>query len=515
VPDEPAETRLVILGPEHPHAAKQPDSPARQTAATWLDSRGTSPRLNKNMLVFLAPDRTRLAELEDAVRQYLAWKSICDEREQLDLSPFQAGQAANKLQSADETVQRRIPETYHWLLVPTQEAQGSLDWEELRLQGEGALAERASRRLKNDGLLYVEYGPTLLRHELDIVPLWRGDHVSMNQLWEDYARYLYLPRLRDSGVLLASIQQGVARLTWESDTFAYAESYDDARGRYPGLRGGEGGSVTLDGHSVLAKPEAARRQLDADEAARQARETVPTGSGGTPGPGGIHDGPGPYTPGAGGGSTTVVDPPARVARLHRFHGTVPLQPRTASSDAGKVADHVIAHLAGQYGANVRVTLEIEADLPEGASDDLVRTVTENCRTLKFADAGFEEASFAQQLPPSRIASPDPLFRDNPHRQERVRNFNVHAELLQPRSRVAVLPEVTRERSMVANDQGLVLPGLGPSKDFFDAWCALHAVRAFGDHQVGGYVQLLVGRDLAQQEGVALPGGGDADEQRSE
>jgi predicted AAA+ superfamily ATPase len=389
VPDED-ETRIVILGPEHPHAAKQADSPARQTAAAWLDSRGTSPRLNKNMQVFLAPDRTRLAELDNAVRQYLAWQSINNESKQLNLDPFQAGQAASKLQSADETVERRIPETYQWLLVPTQEVQGPLEWDELRLQGDDPLAVRASRRLRHDGLLYVEYGPTLLRHELDRIPLWRDDHVSVKQLWEDLARYLYLPRLRDHNVLLTSIQKGVAMLTWETETFAYAEGWDESRRRYLGLRAGEGGSVTLDGNSLLVKPNAARRQLDADEAARQAREPAYSGGSGPSSQGSIHDGPGSYSSDSGGG-TAVVEPPALTTRLRRFHGTVPLKPLTASSDAGKVAEYIIAHLASQLGADVRVTLEIEANLPEGASDDLVRTVTENCRTLKFSDAGFEEA----------------------------------------------------------------------------------------------------------------------------
>jgi hypothetical protein len=39
---------------------------------------------------------------------------------------------------------------------------------------------------------------------------------------------------------------------------------------------------------------------------------------------------------------------------------------------------------------VRVTLEIEADIPSGTPDNVVRTVTENSRTLKFTQAGFEE-----------------------------------------------------------------------------------------------------------------------------
>jgi hypothetical protein len=38
---------------------------------------------------------------------------------------------------------------------------------------------------------------------------------------------------------------------------------------------------------------------------------------------------------------------------------------------------------------VRVTLEIDAVLPAGAPDQVMRTVTENGRTLKFASQGFE------------------------------------------------------------------------------------------------------------------------------
>ena len=58
-------------------------------------------------------------------------------------------------------------------------------------------------------------------------------------------------------------------------------------------------------------------------------------------------------------------------------------------DAGRIAEEVIAHLAGVAGAEVTVTLEINAQLPDGATDQLVRIVTENCRTLGFRPHGFE------------------------------------------------------------------------------------------------------------------------------
>jgi hypothetical protein len=51
---------------------------------------------------------------------------------------------------------------------------------------------------------------------------------------------------------------------------------------------------------------------------------------------------------------------------------------------------VVTHLVGLVGSSVRVTLEIEADIPGGAPDNVVRTVSENSRTLRFtSNSGFE------------------------------------------------------------------------------------------------------------------------------
>lgn len=67
-----------------------------------------------------------------------------------------------------------------------------------------------------------------------------------------------------------------------------------------------------------------------------------------------------------------------------------LDPARVGRDAGRIAEEAaIAHLAGQPGAEVTVTLEIDARLPGGASEQTVRTVTENSRTLTFESHGFE------------------------------------------------------------------------------------------------------------------------------
>jgi hypothetical protein len=68
-----------------------------------------------------------------------------------------------------------------------------------------------------------------------------------------------------------------------------------------------------------------------------------------------------------------------------------LDPARVGRDASKIADEVVAHLAGLVGAKVEVTLEVEAEIPAGVPDHVVRTVTENARTLKFKSQGFEEA----------------------------------------------------------------------------------------------------------------------------
>ena len=47
-------------------------------------------------------------------------------------------------------------------------------------------------------------------------------------------------------------------------------------------------------------------------------------------------------------------------------------------------------MVGLVGAKVKVTLEIEAEVSNGTPDNVVRTVRENSRTLKFTSQGFEK-----------------------------------------------------------------------------------------------------------------------------
>jgi hypothetical protein len=73
----------------------------------------------------------------------------------------------------------------------------------------------------------------------------------------------------------------------------------------------------------------------------------------------------------------------------RFHGSITLDSARVGRDAGRIADEVVSHLSGLVGSNVRVVIEIDASVPGGVADEIVRIVTENARTLKFESHGFE------------------------------------------------------------------------------------------------------------------------------
>ena len=119
VPDD-LDTRLVVLGIHAPYS-KEGGSAAEVAARSILEKKGSSPRLHRNTLVFLAADKTRLQDLDEAARKYLAWESILAERIGLDLTPQQVKQAEIQKAAADGAVTARLPETYQWLLVPVQE----------------------------------------------------------------------------------------------------------------------------------------------------------------------------------------------------------------------------------------------------------------------------------------------------------------------------------------------------------------------------------------------------------
>jgi len=392
IPDDVSQgVRLIVLGPQHSHIKRSDNSPARQ----WIDDitfqKGTGPRYYKNTLVFLAPDTSKLENLEQTTAQYLAWESIMrdDKAQTLNLDNFQRSQATTKRDRSKQDVKNILWSTYHWLLVPTQpDPQDSITWEDIRLQGQGSSVVLASRKLVHEEHLITTYAASLLSsHVLDAY-LWKDStHINLKQLWEYMAQYLYLPRLKNSSVLLAAIRDGVAATTG-TDRFGYAESWNENKEQYSGLKVGEIVTPVLSSQSLLVKLDVAQKQLAEERAAistdkaKVSTITIPTEDGTTSS---VKDGSGGY---ALGGTPSI--PISKPVVFKRFHGSVDLDALRINRDASAIADEIIQHLTSLKGATVDITLEIQADIPEGATDEVVRTVTENCSTLKFTTYEFEQ-----------------------------------------------------------------------------------------------------------------------------
>ncbi len=376
------EARLVILHPKVAHK-RGSDSPAKAFAQKATEQRGTANRTNRNMLVFLAADEARLEELDAAARDYLGWSHVLANEADLDLTQNQKNQASTRQAQADQTVKSRLLQTFTWALVPSQpDASAPFVVRETKVEGQAeSLAERVSRRLGNDGDLSVRQAAVTIRLAINRVPqIWKDGHVALGALWGLYCQYPYMPRLRDRRVL----EEGVLDLPmiWETDAFALATGIDAATGRFVGLWiPGDTNSAPSPADSLLlVRPDVAIHQREHEKPTETGSDTdTETGEGTGTGTGtgtiaGTGTGPGPG--------------PIDIA-FTRFYGVKTLSSDKIAMDFKNIADEVIANLREQ-GINLIVKIEIEAVDATGFDENKIRTVSENAKTLKFDQSGFEK-----------------------------------------------------------------------------------------------------------------------------
>ena len=185
------EVRLVILHPRLTHKRNVTDSTAMAFAQKATENRGTANRVNRNMLVYLAADEDRMAELDTAVRDYLGWSHVLDKSADLDLTENQKNQADDKRKQAGDTVTSRLLGAYHWALVPTApNEKAPFMLSATKAEGQApSLAERVSKRLGNDGSLSTQQAGATIRLALNRVPaLWESGHVRCRRSVEGLRR---------------------------------------------------------------------------------------------------------------------------------------------------------------------------------------------------------------------------------------------------------------------------------------------------------------------------------------
>ena len=374
VPDEAGGVRAVVLGVKHPHNGRE-GSDALVEAKDILTQRGSTPRVYRNMLVFIAAEARQLDHLRDAVRGCLAWGEIVRDKDRLELRPSDQKLAEAKFGEAKETMKTRLKEAWCYLHYPAQEsAHADWEWVSGKIPAQDGLLARASKKLVAEEGLLVELGPARLDRDLQKY-IWNDKpHLSLKDLREYLNRYIYLPRLKGQDVLVKAVQSAVSGML--PGPFAYAERWDEKSDLYLGLaiERAANAVVVIDSDSVIVTPAVAEAHRPAPMQPGPA--VTPTGPGDTPPSGGQP---------AGGGPTA----PAPERKPTRFTGTVMISSDRPARDIHQIVEAIVEQLTTLPGSNVKLRLEIDAEVPSGLERAKVRTLIENANTLGFIEKSIE------------------------------------------------------------------------------------------------------------------------------
>ncbi len=384
VPDEQT-VRLVILSLDAVHERGQKDTAALSQVKELLEMRGTAPRQHKNMLVFLAPDKGKMFELQKIVRRFKAWKLIRDEAESRNLDQAQIREADASIRQVEATLVMRLAQAYAWVFAPYIDADTDIKnvkWDIAEIScTEPDNVQKAAERLSDDDNLICAWGPVLLKMELDKW-LWKDrDFIEIKQLWNYLTSYCYLPRLRDVSVLLDTIRKGVM----SRDGFAIAEAFQD--GRYANLQMRQEIYGEVPFYGLIVKKEAAERQFAEDERNRQSAEQTEQVSSTTATQ--VSES-GEYVDEVHETSEEPIAPISESKKNRHFSMDVPLDSVRINKEISTYVSEVLSHLMNLPGAEVDIRLDVDIHVPNGAPSNVVTTVSENCRTLKIENFRFEE-----------------------------------------------------------------------------------------------------------------------------
>jgi predicted AAA+ superfamily ATPase len=372
VPDESGGVRAIILGVGHPHTGRG-GSEALAEANDILMQRGSTPRVYRNMLVFLAAEQRQLENLNSAMRSALAWAEIVREIDRLNLTQSDSALAKAKLMEGNETLKTRLKEAWCYLLYPVQEsAQADLEWTSVKVPALDGLLARSSKKLVSDEGLLPELGPARLDRELKKY-IWNGkDHLCLKDLWEYMNRYTYLPRVKNRSVLAKSVQSAVSGML--PGPFAYADRWDETTKSYVGLAisGASHVQVVIDSDSIIINPDVAESHRP-----KPTEDPIAPGGVGPTDPYGVTPQP---DNGTGGETTPVLE-----RKPTRFVGTVMISPDRPARDIHQIVEAIIEQLTTLPGSDVSIKLEIDAEVSSGLDRAKVRTLVENATTLGFID----------------------------------------------------------------------------------------------------------------------------------
>lgn len=392
VPDEDS-TRLVLLHPRHVHSNKDQSSSANRFVLALLQKRGTASRTMPNAIVALAADSARWKDLESTTRSYLAWKSVLGDKLYLDLTPTNEAQAQRQVEATNRTIDDQISATWIWGLHATQPDPGApFGVGQQKCDGqEKRLAQRVGARFVREDLLRVEMAPALVRMDINdfLLPRWNTGKIRLGDLWDFYARYPYMSRLRDRNVLVNAVRDALHDPGFTAQGFALARSYDEQTGFFDGLmvpiEDLDAGTITDD--TLLVKPDLAITQRRAEREATvgaPSPDTTDTGSGAPRVLGGAENGAG-----SGSSSSLPKPEPVPVVPNARYSGRIEIDGGADLPTAFRdLVDEVLRHLQSADPDVLDITVEVNAERSSGFDTATVRVVGENSRQLRFTTTRF-------------------------------------------------------------------------------------------------------------------------------
>ena len=431
--DDRRAVALVILPPAAAHdSGAGARSRAAEVAGETIERRGSGQRRYRNTLVFVAADASNVEAARENARRERAWQSILDDADlRQNLTLAQTTDAEAQTRRSREALRQSVRGAWVHVLHPgppdgagagggadagggvggggaggaeageaagaggagrtagtgTAAATGRIGWVGGTAGGRGyvirstrivnrgggkSVPEAVWDKVATDGTVFGEIGPANLMQSL--APIWPAErpHLTIEDIRDWFASYVYLPRLRDEATLDGALQRLVENL---ADPFAYASGFDEESGAYEGV---------MDGRALM--PGHFKSGLLVRQEAIPAAKLDPTPAGPDDEESSVPDTPLPKPQD---GGETPDSPP----RPKRFFASLEIDPERAGLEVARIMDGLLVELTRAPGSALRLHLEIEGTAGDGGyPEDVVDTVKANARDLRLDDdnLGFEE-----------------------------------------------------------------------------------------------------------------------------
>ena len=311
------------------------------------------------------------------------------DKDDLNLDGNQIRETQSNLNRSNDTVELRLKETYRWLLVPYIDQFGdmkTIQWEISDISGgTESIVTKAAKKMQQSEQIITNWAPALLQMSLDDL-LWKdSDNIQVKKLWEYLSTYCYLPRLANYSVLEDTIRRGVA----SDEFFALAAGY--VNNRYVDLKFNTN-VLSINSSDLLVKANVAMKQIVAEKQEKASTQAA----GDIFGSATYHESQnneGAVQSKGDEGSlsaNTDTDAAASVPVNKHFYMTAKLDNTRVNRDVQNYLQEIIQHLMAVDGSQVELKLDVDVVAPNGIPASTVRTVSENCRTLKIEDFGFDD-----------------------------------------------------------------------------------------------------------------------------